>query len=362
MKTMKNNIFIMILIAFILLSGCRNKTVSHNKKDKEELKSITVMIEKTAKRELNEYIRISGKLEGFIDIVMLSETNGRIIKLNKNLGDWVNKGEQIGYVDNEDYRIRVEQAKASVLAAEASFEASNIQMETGEELFKNKSISEMEYQNYISASKNAKAILDGAKASLKMVQRDYDNSRFIAPVSGNIVNLPVKVGETVNKGKMICGIVNSKKLLIKTGVGESEIYRIKKGQSVDIFYDDLDEKFEGKIIGLGIKPLPNSVSYPIEIQLNNKDGKLYSGMVIEGRILSKTYENVIYTSLNNIIEEYDQYYVFVINDENKAEKIKVQLGTKVEGNMIITEGINVNQKLVIEGLENLEEGTEVKIR
>ena len=85
-------------------------------------------------------------------------------------------------------------------------------------------------------------------------------------------------------------------------------------------------------------------------------------MVIEARIQSKVFKDVIYTSMNNIIQEYDNYFAFVIIRENIAERRKVTLGEKVGENVIITSGINIDEKLVIEGVENLEDGSVVDIR
>lgn len=361
---MKTKFLALILVGIIAVTGCgrrgggRKRGVSETREER----AISVIVNTLQPRDLKEYIYFTGKLEGTTDINMASETSGQIIALKKKLGDWVEKGEEIGHVDNEDYRIRVEQAEASVLAAEAAYESAELQMQSAEQLLENKSMSKMEYQNYVNALKQTKAALDGAKASLEQAQRAYNNSRFIAPVSGYIVNLPIKVGETISPGQTICGIVNSKKLLIKSGVGETDIGKIREGQSVTITYGEIKEKFDGKIVGLGIKPLPNSASYPIEVELNNRGGKLYPGMVVEGRILSNVYEDVIYTSVNNIKEEYDRLYVFVVDEENRAKKVRVDLGIQVERDVIIADGVDPGQRIVIEGIDNLQDGSLVEVR
>ncbi len=368
---MRTKILVVLMISLALSAvGCKGKPHGGGDKQKgnmaqEDTKpesKMSVMVEIAQNQNLAEYIKVTGKLEGYTDIIMASETSGRILALNKKLGDWVDEGTEIGHVDNKDYEIRVEQAEAAKLATEAAFESAELQMQTAENLLEAESISDLEYQNYVSVSKNSQAALDGAKASLEQAQRAYNNSRFIAPVSGYIVNMPVKVGETINMGQTICGIVNSKKLLIKTGVGESEITKLKKGQAVTVTYEGINDKFAGKITGIGIKPLPNSASYPVEIELNNSAGKLYPGMVVEGKILSNIYENVIYTSINNVKQEYDHYYAFVLNAENRAVKTYVTLGVQVERDVIITEGLEVGDQFVVEGIDNLQDGCLVENR
>ena len=363
---MKIKYFVITLIVFSILFGCgkkpAEKSPTSKKGGKKTEKNIPIMVEKVQPKNLQQFIKVTGKLEGLTDIVMTSETSGKIIEIKKHLGDWVAKGEEIGRIDNKDYEIQVKQSEASVLAAEASYEVAELQMQTSEKLFQQNSISQVEYSQSKSAYKNALAGLNGAQAGLEKSRKAFDNSRLIAPVSGFITDISIEIGQAISFGQPVCSIVDSKKMIIKTGVGEKEVQKLKKGQQVTISNDGKKDIFYGKITGIGIKPVNNSASYPIEIEIDNPKGKLLPGMVIEASIQSNVFKDVIYTSMNNIIQEYDDYFAFVIIEDNKAERRKVTLGEKVGENVIITDGINIDEKLVIEGVENLEDGSVVDIR
>jgi len=348
------------ICALLCLGGCGKRAAAPAANGTKQVQAaVPVIVEKILPRDLKAHIQITGRLEGATDIIMTSETSGRILALNKQLGQWVNKGDEIGRVDNADIKIMVEQAKASVLAAQAAYDSAELNMQSADDLYAGNSISKMEYQEYVAALKNAKASLAGAKANLEKYQRDYANSRFVAPLSGYIANLPVRVGEAISHGSTICGIVNSKRLIIRTGVGESEIAGLRKGQDVNLYRSNGETKnYAGTVIGIGIKPLPNSASYPVEIELDNRDGSLYPGMVVQGTILSRVYKDVLYTSFNNIIEEYDSTYVYTAA-KGKAQKQKVALGRRVGDKVIMTTGVSAGQWLVVEGAENLSPGMPV---
>ena len=271
------------------------------------------------------------------------------------------KGESIGRIDNASFQNQLDQANASLLAAEAALEVAEMQMQASEKLYKEQNISEAEYIQATSSFKAAKAGFDGAKAILKNVQLNFDNSQFTASVSGYIADMNLEIGQTIAAGMQVCTIVDSRKLVIKTGIGESGIIYVKKGQQVEIYHDSHPETFIGTITGKGIKPVNGATNYPVEIVLDNPEGKLYAGMVIEGRIKSNIHENVIFTSLNNIAQEYDQKYVFIIED-NIAMQRKITIGKKAGENVIIMSGIKNGELLVIEGMENLEDGSSVEIR
>ncbi len=348
----------------LIMSACSKSEPADEKstkKSNQQDKAFSVMVEKVAPQNLEEYINFTGKLEGITDITLVSQTHGEVVKIYKKLGDWVKKGESIGSIDNAGHQNQLDQAKATVLAAEATFDVAEMQMKASEKLYKEQSISEAEYIQATSSFKSAKAGLDGAKANLENAQQNLDNSRFIAPVSGYIADMNLEVGQTISAGMQVCTIVDSRQLVIKTGIGESGIVYVKKGQQVEIFHDSHPETFIGTITGVGIKPVNGATNYPVEIIMDNPDNKLYAGMVIEGRIQSNIHESVIFTSLNNIVQEYDQKYVFII-ENNIARQREVTIGKKVGENVIITGGIENGELLVIEGMENLEDGSSVEIR
>ena len=343
-------------------SGLEKKQETEFQTSKEEARKIPVIVQDVKLRNLEQYIRITGKTEGITDIVMTCETSGKVISVNKILGDRVEKGDEIGSVENEDAAIMVLQAEASVLASEASYETADLQMQASERLYKNEMISQAEYLQTKSNFKNYLAGLNSAKAGAEQAKRAYANSKFISPVSGYIADIKIEVGEAAAFGQPICSIVDYETLLIKTGIGENEIQKLNKGQKVKVVKVGNEKEFIGSISGIGIKPINDTSLYPIEISVkNNTKNELLPGMVVETKILSRTFKDVIYTSMNNIIQEYDERFVFV-TAAGKAERKKVILGAEVGENVVIISGINVGDRLVTDGKENLETGTVTDIR
>jgi RND family efflux transporter MFP subunit len=361
---MKNIIKITLLImviAFVTTAcGQPNAKANGQFSGQAKEKAILVMVQEMQPQNLDKYIRITGKLEGITDVDLMSETNGKVVEIFKNLGDWVNKGDAIGRVDNVDAENQLKQAEAALMAGEASLESANISFEVAQNLYEKEMISESEFLQAKSAQKNAQAGYNGLLASLEMARKNYENSEFIAPVSGYIAELNLEVGEMVSAGRQIAGIVNSNKLIIKTGVSESDISYVAKGDKVIINYHG--KEYEGKVTGAGIRPASGSNNYPVEIVLSNPQKVLFPGMVIEGQIYSQTFENVLYTSIENLREKYDQTFVYIINNENRAEIRTITLGEKVANNVIIASGLEIGDKLVIDGIDSLTENALVEAR
>ncbi len=352
---------IIILLLTILLASCSKEEPSKMKMDgNTKEKEIIVMVQEMQPRDLDKYIRVTGKLEGFNDVNLTSEVSGKVIEIFKSLGDWVEKGEAIARIDNSDYENQLKQAEAVLMAAESSLEMANINLTVSSNLYEQDKISENELLQTKSNQKNAQAGFNGALANVESMRKRFENSQFTAPVSGYIAELNLEVGEMVSQGKIIAGIVNTKKLIIKSGVSESDIAYVKKGNLVNLSVNG--NTVQGKVTGVGIRPMTGGNNYPVEIVLDNYDQMLYPGMVVESHIFSRTFKDVLFTSIENLREKYDNEFVYVINSENRAEIRIVTLGEKVANNVIISSGLEPGDKLVIDGIDSLTEGALVDAR
>ncbi len=353
------------LIAVLFISACGKKEDNSSKRKAFGARNVketalVVMVEDVKLRDLDKFIRATGRLQGINDVNLISKVSGTVVEKYKGLGDWVEKDEAIGRIDNAEYQNQLDQANAALLAAEASLDMAKINMNASNELYKNQQISESEYLQSKSNLKNAQAQYDGAKANVNIRKRALDNSMFVAPISGYIAELNLEIGDQVNQGAVVAGIVNSEKMMLKTGISESDIKYVKKNDPVSIEVNH--KKLVGKVTGVGIRPATGSNNYPIEITFDNKDKTLFPGMVVESNILAKTFKNVIFTSIDNLREKYDTNYVYIINDENRAETRVVELGEQVSNYIIIKSGLNIGDRLVTDGIDSLSENSLVKAR
>lgn len=360
-----------LLLLFLLIISCGKQKKENQaapkesevvvKAQKDQVKEVSVHVMKVANRDLTEYVKITGKTSGLIDVTMRSETNGKVVSVNKKLGDYVKKGEAIGKVDNKDLKLAVEQTKVNLLAAEANFESAEISLKAQEKLFNSGNISELEFTQTKSVYKNAQAALKGAKVSLEQTTKAYNNSLLIAPVSGNIAKINIEIGELLSAGQEVCNIVNAENLIIKTGVSESSITSLEIGQQTTIYHPLTNQSFTGFIRSFGIKPSGVTSSYPVEIEMDNSAKKLYPGMVVEASIKSKVHQKVIYISHENIKSDYERPYVYLV-ENNTAKKKYITKGKEIGENVIITNGLKPGDILVTTGFDNLEENSQVIIR
>ncbi|MDP8211231.1 MAG: efflux RND transporter periplasmic adaptor subunit [Candidatus Stygibacter australis] len=363
MKKYNLKILILALTMIIFFTGCGKGRPGATKSNVNKVeKAVPVMVQTLELADLDEFVSFTAMLEGITDIYLTSESSGKVLSLNKKLGDWVKKGETIGKIENDSYLNNLDQANASLLSAEAAVELANMQYESTKKLYEAEKVSRGTYISAESSLKQAQAGYASAQAMLKHNELAVKNAQFTAPVSGYISDLKLEVGSYIGMGQQVCRIVDNSRLVIKTGMGEKDISGIKTGQKVYINSDYYDSEIEGKISGIGIAPINGSVNYPVEIELDNPGKTLLPGMVVTGKIQRASYKQVLYTSINNLTQVYDKYMVYVINKDNRAEQRYIEPGKKIERNVILASGVKPGELLVVEGANSLNNNTLVEIK
>lgn len=351
-------IAIIIVAATMLTAACGKKPGKPARAAGKDNQA--VMVEELVPGALSDYVQISGKLEGITDITMSSETSGRILQLYKRLGDYVGKGERIGMVENEVLQIRQTQAEAAMTSAEIAMQNAKKNLDYANATRAKNLISEAEYNSAASAYNAAKAAFDGAKAGAEAARLAVSNSYLIAPEAGTISNLMVASGQFINAGTPIAKITDTKSLVLKSGVGESQISKLKKGLGAEISYVGSKQLFHGTVRGFGSSPITNTANYAVEIEIPG-NSTLMPGMVVSAKILTNRYKDLLYTGIANISKEFGRDYVYVVEND-KAIKKEVTLGKIIGTEVEILSGVEPGELLVTTGAENLEDGTPVTIR
>jgi RND family efflux transporter MFP subunit len=353
--------FAIIILTAVFLTSCSKKEEKPGQSNsmRPETPARTVKIEKVAPKDLQLYAEITGKLEGITDIVFYSELGGKVRSVEKKLGDQVKKGEAIAYLDSQSYKITYDQTRSELKSSEANLDALNIKLEATQKLFESGKVSRFELANDQSSAKRAEAAVEGARANVERARLNYENSKFLSPADGFIAQINIKQGQFIGAGQPVASIVDCSKLIIRTGVGESDIGFVRTGSVAEITHNASGQKIEGKITAIA-KKIDQTGRYPVEIEIENGTNGFFPGMIISGKVESLKLENVIYTGFDNISEEFGKYFVFAVMDGTAVKK-QVQPGKKYGSFVLINEGLEAGEELIVSGIDGINGGDKVRI-
>lgn len=198
----------------------------------------------------------------------------------------------------------------------------------------------------------AKAQILSAQGQVASAQATVNNSVVIAPESGVITQVDIKVGEQATPMKEVFVLQDVGNLHAEADVSEANIATLQIGQPIDYTFDALgpDQHFAGKV--LTINPastiISGVVNYLVKGSLENIPN-LKPGMTANMTILVAKKDNALAVPSTAVINKNNGNYVRVIDDPQKKtyHEVKVQTGLQADGGLVeIVSGISDGQEIV----------------
>ena len=401
MKTKKLLRYSLIAVVVLIVLAVVGKKVGWF--GKEEV--IEVAVEKAKRRDIIETITANGKIQPETEVIISPDVSGEIVDLKVKEGDIVKLGQLLARIKPEVYISARDRSLASLNSSKARFaqaEAQYIQKELdynrNKKLWEQQAISESVYETAMSAYQIAKAELDAAKYSVKSAeaalseaQENLIKTSIYAPMAGTISMLLVEKGERVVGAQMMTGtemmrIADLDRMEVMVEVNENDIVSVNMEDTALIEVDAfLGEKFKGivteiansaKTIGLTTDQVTN---FEVKIFLLRESYQtLYDegyvnpfrpGMSatvdimteIESDVLSIPIQAVTTRSDSSLVEgseeteeteevkddeEEKNEVVFIVNDESKAEFVKVKTGIQDNNYIQILEGVEEDDEII----------------
>jgi RND family efflux transporter MFP subunit len=347
---MKKVIIALVIIGAIGLTAWK---LSENKKAVEakvyRRDPNTQVLVKTAKvmhQELNQVQTWLGTFEPNREIKILSETNGKVVKVGISEGESVSAGQLIAQVDSDILQYQI-------LAAEANYQEAQADVRRYQNLTKEEAVAKIQLEK---ANLSAKT----AESQLKVLQKQLKNTAIVAPFSGTITSKTFDLGTVLTVGTPLAQLTDISAVKLVINVPEKDIVKFKEGQIVDVSTDVFpNQQFAGKVTMISAKS-DNAHNYPVQILVNNNSANLLRvgmyGSVVIGNSL-KT--NALVIPRNALVGTAKQPQVFVM-ENGKAVLKNIQIGASSNDFYEVTEGLKEGEIVIISGQVNLEDGTLVK--
>lgn len=344
---------LLLVLGLVFSSGCGRKE-SSPELEKNGNGATRVIVEPIKNEPIVRTIKLSGKAEGIVDIDVLAEISGRIVSLNKKLGDWVNVGDEIGRIDSAQYEYAFLQAEAQLIATEAGLRSKEMQLQADSLLYKQESISQQGLLNSQNAYQMALSTYKGAQALYEQTKRTLDRAILKAPATGYIAYLPIKVGENIQANTMVYTIVDDSQIIIRTGIGQNYINLVDPNDQVVITCNSTNLETKGIVKRIGRSAKIGDSLYPIEITFKNP-GQMKSGMILNLELEKATSQSMYAIRFSVVEQRYDKRFVYVA-DGDKASLREIKLGDMFGNNVIVTEGLSSGDLLIVDSAGKLSDG------
>ena len=281
------------------------------------------------------------------EMFVISETQGHIVEVFKNKGEWVEEGDLIAKVDDEFLRIELEatQANLAKLRKDQSRLGNLIE---GEAVAKNK-IEDIDLG------------IMAAEAKEKALKKQISNTSIKATMTGTMGLRFIERGSVIGPGIQVAQITNLQKLFLMVKATERDVLGIRKGQIVEVKPDVYPEAhITGKVTNIGLRA-DNAFSYDVEIETPNPDKTpLRGGMHAKAIFTFDANRKGLTLPRKAIAGSLQDSKVYVVRD-SVVELRPITLGAVHGDKVEVLSGVQPNEQIVVTGQLNLENGTKVEV-
>jgi membrane fusion protein (multidrug efflux system) len=310
-------------------------------------------------------------IQGTVDVEIRPQVSGNLDRALVDEGAYVTKGQALFKINDRPYREQLNNALASLHAAEAAYMNAQLEVDKLTPLVQNKVVSDYQLKSAKASQKIAAANIEQAKAIAASAKINLGYTTITAPVNGYIGRLPKKQGSLVSATDIEA---------LTTLSDVQEVYAYFSLSETDFI--QFKSQYAGNSIGDKIKNLPpvtlilaDNSSYPQTGKIDMVDGQfdkttgaitvratfpnpyrtLRSGNT--GKIrLGLQHEDAILVPQSATIEMQDKVFVFTINKENKVAKMPITVIGKSGTNYLIKDGVKSGDQIVLSGIDKLQEG------
>jgi len=297
--------YIGLLFAFVACFGGEQKEWGAWSKNKLDPVSV-VSVAPVALGSVSAFITTNATVESEAQADVMPQTSGRVLKVFKDDGDVVRKGEVLAILDNASLDANAQRAQAELAKQEVEAEKLRSLYERG--AISKKELADAEY------------MLSTAKTSATEATLSFGETKLRAPFDGVIAAREIRVGETAGGGARAFQVVDLSRLRVVASLPERDMGKVILGQTVTLI-SAYDEALEAKGSVVRMSPVIDAASgtFRVTVDLESGQDTLRPGQFVEVKIEVERREQVLTVPKNAVVYEDGLPVVFVMVEPKPPE-------------------------------------------
>jgi len=366
MSTTNTLKFLLGGIAALVLAACSNPEAA------EETAAPAppqVSVAQVVHERITEWDEFTGRLQAPQTVQLIPRVSGYIEEVHFNEGALVDKGDLLVQIDPKPFATEVARLKAELQSAQSAAVQAEKEYRRAEKLSSQRAISAELLDSRLARKQQTAATVASVEAALERAELDLSYTRITAPISGRVSYAQVTAGNFVSAGQsQITSLVSTEKMYAYFDVDEQSYLKYARlaetGKRADIrdstsnpvymaLANDSNYQHVGRVDFVDNRIDAQTGTIRVRASFPNDDNDLLPGLFARIRLVgSDSYEGILIdekavgTDLNN-------KFVLVVNSNNELEYRAIELGEKVNGLRIVTEGLTPKDKIVVNGLQRV---------
>ena len=303
----------------------------------------------------------TGRVEAAETVELRARVSGYIQEVAFEEGELVEQGDLLFQIDQRPYQARVGAAQADLAQARSQLAQAGSEAERARVLLGRQAISQEVHDQRQAALNNARAMVDAAQAALDTAELDLEYTRITAPVSGRAGRAMVTLGNLASADQsLLTTLVSIDPIHVYFEADEQAAFASQTLLTGDASNSlkielggDPERQYKGTLDFIDNRLNPNTGTLQFRAVLDNPDGRIRPGEFARVEMPVARLEQALLVDGKAVLTDQDRRYVYVVDENNLAQRRPVATGRQVDERTVISEGLSAGDRVIVNGVQKV---------
>jgi RND family efflux transporter MFP subunit len=355
--------------ASLVLSSCGEEQKDESATEKQAPPPLAVEVIVVTDESLPLWISFTGRTEAFKRVEVRARVSGRLDQVLFTEGDYVNEGETLFVIEKDSYEAALAQARAQLQMNQASLKLARADVERYRPLVAEDLAPRATLEQYEAREAELIAALKADEASIRDAELQLSYTDVVAPISGRVSRKLVDIGNIVGYGEQteLTTIISDNPMYAYFNPTESQFQAMRTYKSRDempaIVTVSQDQRglvqrdpLKGKVDFSDNRVDNNTGTISMRALVANDDHSLLEGTFVYVEVMITDQASFMLIPPGVVQEDQQGSYVYVLDQNNSAKRVNIKSGYESRYFMIVTDGLEGGEKIIISGFAKLRPG------
>jgi len=349
-----------VIAIFVVCGGCSSKAAKPTAPPPE------VRVTSVIQKDVPIYQEWVGTMVGNTDADIRPKVDGFLLTRLYSEGSFVKKGQEMFKLDERQAQAAVEQAQGNLERARAALTQAQIDVRRYTPLVAQKAVSQAELDKAVSMEKAATAQVDANQAAVDNAKLNLSWTAVTSPISGIAGVAKVGIGDLMNPNTVMTTISSVDPIYVDISVAEQDYLRFRRekpevgARSLELILGD------GTVFARRGRPLfvnrevdSRTGTIQVRCEFPNPSNLLRPGQYARIRAVTELRKGALLVPQQSVSELQGVYQVAVVSEDNVVIIRNIALGPQTGDMWIVESGLQLGDKVVVDGLQRIKSGMTV---